>query len=99
MTTDFLPALGALVLGGSLEVYTIILCIINLIKKKNFSGLSLASGVFFLYSLIYFFVHDKISIQLFLILLILLLLTRYMYFIASQWFEKRSQKNTHNTKE
>ncbi|MDR2874874.1 MAG: hypothetical protein LBV44_02955 [Methylobacillus sp.] len=62
---------------------------INKLKKKQMSGLSGIAGAFFLYVLIRSALHEKISIPLFLLLLAILILTRYFYYRLGKYFANR----------
>lgn len=97
MDTNYL-ALIAFLIGCIFEFYTIVLYVVNFLKRKRYSGLELISGAFFLYSLVYLFIHSEVSIFVFLILLILLISTRYLYSIILQWFEKQVHEDKHNLK-
>jgi hypothetical protein len=61
------------------ELYSIFLHVINFLKKKRMSDVSMLSGYIFLYADIYGYVNDVVSGWQFLFFLFLIIFTRYVH--------------------
>lgn len=77
--TNILLIYIAMAFGIAFELYTIALLARAILLKKKSSGMQLAAGIYFAISLFVSFCNGVISFGIFILLLVLLILTRMWY--------------------
>jgi hypothetical protein len=92
MLTDQLLLFYVLFCMGMLfEIYTLLLYIVNFVKKKNMSGMYIVSGVFFLGAIFLLLLHNRILWTMFFIWLFVILVTRLILFRIERYFAKMNR--------